>query len=410
MTTVVSSPATTGAAGSFRDVTRDRRLLVLAVLGMLLVGIVLPPLHAALFLLNMLWAYWLSRRQWNWIRRYASFFLGESLYLLVKFQVPRDLPAANPLFRHLFPSNPYALFLWTALEIVFFLKLLDFVLCRVGDRNQREFSFARLFCYVVYPFTLLAGPVMGFDDFYRSYRAGRPTAGDAIYAARKCLWGVLALSVIATWLARAVEHVRTAVLDGALLAQAVDSRLLMWAWLAGLSLLLHAIYKGYVDVMLGLSRLTGFHFPEQFYFTLLSRDPIEYWRNGNRSVYRITTEYVFNRFFAHDRAAPKILMATGASGVFHALMCPGITLAGAVLLGVLFGATGVAMVIWIAASRAIAGRNLATAGPAHNARVLAGVAATFLLMAFPRSGFLLMVSGISVREWFELVWLLFVRV
>jgi hypothetical protein len=68
------------------------------------------------------------------------------------------------------------------------------------------------------------------------------------------------------------------------------------------------------------------------------------------------------------------------------------------------------MVVWIGASRAIAGRNLATAGPAHNARVLAGVAATFLLMAFPRSGFLLMVSGISVREWFELVRLLFVRV
>lgn len=410
MTTVIASPVTAGAPGSFKDVRLEPRLLVLAALGTMLVVSVLPLLHAALFLLNVLWAYWLSRRNWNWIRRYASFFFGESLYLLVKFQVPRDLPAADPLFRHVFPANPYALFLWTALEIVFFLKLLDFVLCRVGDRDRREFSLARLFCYVVYPFTLLAGPVIGFDDFYRSYRAGRPTAGDAIYAARKCLWGVIALFVIAPWLARAVEQVQTAVLDGAALAHAVDSRLLMWTWLAALSLLLHAIYKGYVDVMLGLSRVTGFHFPEQFYFTLLSRDPIEYWRNGNRSVYRITTEYVFNRFFAHGRAAPKILMATGASGVFHALMCPGITLGGAVLLGVLFGATGIAMVVWIGASRAVAGWNLAPAGPAHNARVLAGVAATFLLMAFPRSGFLLMVSGISVREWFDLVRLLFVRV
>ncbi len=127
-------------------------------------------------------------------------------------------------------------------------------------------------------------------------------------------------------------------------------------------------------------------------------------------MYRITTEYVFNRFFAHHRAAPKILMATGASGVFHALMCPGITFAGAVLLGVLFGATGLAMLAWIRAREATAGWNLAPAGPAHNARVLAGVAATFVLMAFPRSGFLLMVEGVSVPEWFDLMRLLFVRV
>jgi D-alanyl-lipoteichoic acid acyltransferase DltB (MBOAT superfamily) len=409
MTTVVSPPATPVAAGLVRQGTLERRVVALAALGTVLLAIVLPPVHAGLFLLNVFWAYWVSLRAWNWIRKYASFFLGESLYLLVKFQLPRDLPAAS-LLGDVFPANAYALFLWTALEIVFFLKLLDFVLCRVGDRDRCEFSFARLFCYVVYPFALLAGPVIGFDDFYRGYRAGRPAGADAVYAARKCAWGVLQLFVIATWLANALGQLRTAVLDGTALAQAVDSRLLMWTWLAGMSVLLHPIYKGYVDVMLGLSRLTGFHFPEQFRFTLFARDPIEYWQNGNRSVYRITTEYVFNRFFAHHRAAPKILMATGASGVFHAFMCPGITLGGVVLLGVLFGATGLAMVVWIGARRVTAGLNVAPAGPAHNARVLAGVAATFVVMAFPRAGFLLMVEGIGVREWFDLMRLLFVRV
>ncbi len=217
MTTVASplTPATPVATGSGDPLALERRIVGLAALGAVLLVLVLPPLHAGLFLLNAAWAFWLSLRTWNWIRRYASFFLGESLYLLVKFQLPRDPPAASPLFRHVFPSNEYALFLWTALEIVFFLKLLDFVLCRVGDRDRREFSFARLFCYVVYPFALLAGPVIGFDDFYRSYRAGRLTRADAIYATRKCAWGALQLFVIAAWLAQALGRLRTSVLDGA---------------------------------------------------------------------------------------------------------------------------------------------------------------------------------------------------
>jgi hypothetical protein len=66
--------------------------------------------------------------------------------------------------------------------------------------------------------------------------------------------------------------------------------------------------------------------------------------------------------------------------------------------------------VWIGARRASAGWNVTSAGPAGNARVLAGVAATFLLMAFPRAGFLLMVDGTSVGEWFALMRLLFVRV
>ena len=134
--TAVASPLTTAtpvATESGEPIALERRIVGLAALGAVLLVLVLPPLHAGLFLLNAAWAFSAQPPHVELDPQIRIVLLGESLYLLVKFQLPRNPPAASPLFRHVFPSNEYALFLWTALEIVFFLRLLDFVLCRVGD-------------------------------------------------------------------------------------------------------------------------------------------------------------------------------------------------------------------------------------------------------------------------------------
>jgi hypothetical protein len=44
-----------------------------------------------------------------------------------------------------------------------------------------------------------------------------------------------------------------------------------------------------------------------------------------------------------------------------------------------------------------------------NALLIAGVAFTFTLMAFARSGFLLLLEGLTARQWYGLVRLLFER-
>ena len=397
---------------SARDYTGwslDWRITALSAAGWLQIAAVLPAFHFLIFVANVAAAFWLSLRPWKWTTKYAAFLLAEAVYFFVKFRIPRPGYDMNVVFGRLLPSGAYFGFLWSAVEVIVFLKLADFVLCRTAARDAREFSFARLVAFVAYPFTFLAGPVIGFEEFYRSRYSDRGS-DDVWYAVRKCVWGAVQLFIVAVWLHDAVMDLRRAVLLDEPLAQAVDTRLLMAVWLAGLSVLLHVIYKGYVDIMLGLSRMAGFRFPEQFHFTLLSRDPIEYWQHGNRGVYRMTSQYIFSRFFKHDRILAKTLMATTVSGLVHALMSQHITLAGMLLLVVLFGSTGVVVGVLLLARRTDVMKHAhwPETGPAHNALVLSGVALTFALMAVPRSAFLLLVEGVPVAQWWDLVSRVFV--
>ena len=386
----------------------DARQWLLFAAGLTIAAIVLSPLHFVLFVLNALFGFWLAHQPWDWIRRYGAFFLLETIYFFVKLNFPRPMPAENPVFRHIFPEGPYFLFLWFAVEVVLYMKLLDFVLSRSGERQPtlRAFLF-----FVFYPLTLLNGPVLGFEEFRRSYRASSLPVEDVVYGVRKCLWGAIQLFVLAVWLQGVVLGLRSAVVERAPITFLVDSRLLMWAWIAGMSILMSFVLKGYTDLMVGLSRLAGYTFPEQFWFNLFAKDPPEYWQNSNRWVYRITSQHIFNRFFDRHRIAPKVLLATMASGAIHELVCPRPTLSGGLLLAALLGMSGVAVVLtyrlrWIGNTRFAQWANV---GPGHNALVLAGVMFTFALMTFPRSGFLLMVEGVTVRDWFGMIRLLFVR-
>ena len=403
-TAVANAPTDRAATRDSSSRSLDWHLAALSAAGWLQIAVVLPPFHFLLFVANVAAAFWLSLRPWKWTTKYAAFLLTEAVYFFLKFYIPRPGYEMNVVFGRLLPSGAYFGFLWSAVEVIAFLKLADFVLCRTSSRNPREFSLTRLVAFVAYPFTFLAGPVIGFEEFYRSRYSERGSE-DVWYAVRKCAWGAVQLFVLAVWLHEAVMGLRRAVLLDEPLAQAVDTRLLMAVWLAGLSVLLHLIYKGYVDIMLGLSRMAGFRFPEQFRFTLFSRDPIEYWQHGNRGVYRMTSQYIFSRFFKHDRLLAKTLMATMVSGLVHALMSQHITLAGMLLLVGLFGMTGVVVGALLHARRTnvVKHAHWPESGPAHNALVLSGVALTFALMAFPRSAFLLLVEGVPVAQWWGLV-------
>jgi D-alanyl-lipoteichoic acid acyltransferase DltB (MBOAT superfamily) len=388
------------------DAKLDARQWALLTLGLVVIATVLPPVHFALFLLNGLFGFWVARQPWDWIRRFGCFFLIETIYFYAKVTLPRPFPAENAVFARIFPAGEYFLFLWFALELILYLKLMDFVLS--GTQTRRA-SFAEFCLYVCYPFTLLNGPVIAFEEQRRGYQTSL-FASDLVHGVRKCLWGGLQLFVLATWLHGAVHALRAAVMERAPVTEVIDARLLMWVWLAGMSVLMHLVLKGYTDLMTGLSRLVGYRIPEQFWFGLFARDPAQYWQHSNRWVYRITSQHIFTPFFDRRRIFPKVMMATMASGAFHTLVFPRPTMASGALLTALLGLTGVAVVItyhlrWIGETRFV---QWLDEGPGHNALVVTGVVATFALMAFPRSTFLLMVEGVSVPEWFQLMRRLFV--
>lgn len=385
---------------------------MLLCMGIALAALAVPPLHLALLCANGLVAFWLGQRDWDWLRKYTSFYFIESLYFCALFSLPESSYGPRPWVRELLPAGPYFYFLWSAIDMVAVLKLGDFVMCRTDPRDRTEFSLARLGFLLFYPFALFGGPVLGIEEISKGMRSGLPSWDDVLYSGRKFAWGFCQLLVLAPWLQASTLELRRSVLAGTGLAAVMDSRLVMWLWIAGMSVLLYFIYKGYTDIMLAASRLAGLHVQEQFWFTLFAKDPAEYWQNGNRGVYRVTSQYIFVRLFERHRLAPKAVLSTVASGVAHALMCPGITLAGGLVLGSLFGLSGlaVALLLHIRRTRIASWFEPAREGTAHNALVISGVIVTFALMCFPRSGFLLFVEGLSVAEWFQLLKLLFVRV
>ncbi|MBQ3056822.1 MAG: MBOAT family protein [Clostridia bacterium] len=153
-------------------------------------------------------------------------------------------------------------------------------------RVRPEQSAASFGAYVSLFPQLIAGPIVRYSDVAGELRERRHGVSDAAAGARRFIAGLCKKVVLANP-AGALFHT--------LAARSVGTLSLSGAWLALLSfsLQIYFDFSGYSDMAVGLGRIFGFRFPENFRYPYTAVSFTDFWRRWHITLSSFFKEYVY---------------------------------------------------------------------------------------------------------------------
>ncbi|OQB25617.1 MAG: Peptidoglycan O-acetyltransferase [Firmicutes bacterium ADurb.Bin182] len=148
-----------------------------------------------------------------------------------------------------------------------------------AERNIIDFS-----AYVSLFPQLIAGPIVRYCDIRNDLRSRSHSVSGAASGAGRFVIGLTKKVLIANTLAELVSS----------LANAAESTVLLyWISAAAFSLQIYYDFSGYSDMAIGLGRIFGFHFPENFNYPFVSKSVTEFWRRWHISLGTWFRDYVY---------------------------------------------------------------------------------------------------------------------
>ena len=159
---------------------------------------------------------------------------------------------------------------------------------------------------------LIAGPIVRYVDVARELENRETTMDDAMAGIRRFLVGLGKKIILANQLGLLTEIFR-----------ASNEKSVLFHWLYAVAFMLHIYFdfSGYSDMAIGLGRIFGFHFIENFNYPYLSKSVTEFWRRWHMSLGSWFRDYVYiplggNRV-SKSRWVFNILVVWMLTGLWH---------------------------------------------------------------------------------------------
>ena len=148
-----------------------------------------------------------------------------------------------------------------------------------AQRNPISFG-----AYVALFPQLIAGPIVRYVDVARELESRTTGLEDVICGARRFLIGLSKKVLIANQLGQLTE-----------LFRASEEKSVLFYWMYAVAFMLHIYFdfSGYSDMAIGLGRIFGFHFIENFNYPYLSKSVTEFWRRWHMSLGSWFRDYVY---------------------------------------------------------------------------------------------------------------------
>ena len=179
-------------------------------------------------------------------------------------------------------------------------------------RAQAQESLIDFGAYVALFPQLIAGPIVRYVDVERELKSRSTTWEDAAYGLRRFLVGLGKKVVLANSLGQFVEAFRDS---------GEQSVLFYWLYAIAFTFQIYFDFSGYSDMAIGLGRVFGFHFPENFNYPYLSASVAEFWRRWHMTLGGWFRDYVYiplggNRV-SRSRWVFNILLVWMLTGLWH---------------------------------------------------------------------------------------------
>ena len=131
---------------------------------------------------------------------------------------------------------------------------------------------------------LIAGPIVRYVDVARELDSRKETLEGFAYGLRRFAVGLAKKILIANQFGQLIELFRSS-----------GEPSVLFYWMYGIAFMLHIYFdfSGYSDMAIGLGRIFGFHFIENFNYPYLSKSVAEFWRRWHMSLGTWFRDYVY---------------------------------------------------------------------------------------------------------------------
>ena len=147
-----------------------------------------------------------------------------------------------------------------------------------ADRNLA--SFATFVC--LFP-QLVAGPIVRYTDVSRELHSRRETVEDVYLGIRRFVAGLAKKILIANTAAEFCTHFR----------ESQASVAFYWLYAVAFCIQAYFDFSGYSDMAIGMGRIFGFRFPENFNYPFVSRSISEFWRRWHMTMGGWFRDYLY---------------------------------------------------------------------------------------------------------------------
>ena len=159
---------------------------------------------------------------------------------------------------------------------------------------------------------LIAGPIVRYRDIARQLDDRSTGWEDAWYGLKRFVVGLSKKILLADSFALLLTIFRQ---------QAQPSVLFSWMYAIGFALNIYFDFSGYSDMAIGLGRLLGFRFIENFDYPYLSKSVTEFWRRWHMSLGSWFRDYVYIPMGGNRVRKPRwilnILTVWALTGLWH---------------------------------------------------------------------------------------------
>ena len=169
----------------------------------------------------------------------------------------------------------------------FTFQALSYVLDVQRGRGQAQRSPLKVGLYISFFPQLIAGPIVKYETVADQIDHRKETWDDFAAGCTRFIVGLGKKVLLANQLAL--------VADRAFLLEGADRLTTSFAWLGSLCYTLQIYYdfSGYSDMAIGLGKMFGFHFLENFNYPYISRSVTEFWRRWHISLSTWFRDYVY---------------------------------------------------------------------------------------------------------------------
>lgn len=177
-----------------------------------------------------------------------------------------------------------------------------------------ERNLFRLALYIALFPQLVAGPIVRYTTVAEELRFRRESWEDFEAGAMRFLFGLAKKILLANQFAQIADTV---------FAQSPDQISLSLAWLGVIAytMQIYFDFSGYSDMAIGIGRMFGFHFLENFNYPYISRSVTEFWRRWHISLSSWFRDYLYiplggNRV-SRGKQIRNLLIVWGLTGFWH---------------------------------------------------------------------------------------------
>ena len=163
-------------------------------------------------------------------------------------------------------------------------QILSYVVDVYRGEVPAQKNYIHLAAYIAMFPQLIAGPIVRYADIAGQLQERRHSVADAAYGIRRFLLGLSKKILLANTLGELVSIFKDS-----------QEPSVLFAWMYAVAYVLHVYFdfSGYSDMAIGLGRIFGFHFLENFNYPYISASITEFWRRWHISLGTWFRDYLY---------------------------------------------------------------------------------------------------------------------